>query len=635
MTSPQFPGGHENSPGIGGTPAETNELFHELLNRLRVCHDNALQGLQLKVTKLKKERYLDAQRLEEFYNRNQHLREEQRNLQDSITLLKDRLKSAVCDRCRETERERKKTQAGTENQNNLPLINEIKAERDILREENRKLRLELKQLRSEQTSFVDPEEVMIPDSPLQPMSFPVVSKLKRKRDPSHVRYAERPLSQPLPDLQKEEYSRSSGSRGGAVLVPETCDLDVMHFTEHNSKIHGRTVVAETCRLDLHADQDSGRDGDSQTLLHHPLKQGQEEDESSVSTTVRNASVPKPKSDDPSCVWRRLFQYKACPVLEEQDMKKNHNGPKSSQQRPGKMIEHINIHDPCEGRSCEPEQGRPEDLPPCSPCKSHLASQNCSPCDQSWSVDPGAALSQYGTDNPTYPEPKAQPPETVDMDCTYVSHSLLIRSRKQTGLDNSATGIGLKANDSLANIFDTTGEGEYESCPQDDVSAQEQEHVYENEPEEEGEEEEQEQEQDEEHTEEAGFMEEDLHRPSTQAGEGHTGDITEKTSTIARVEVVRKKNERRKLQGHTCKECEIYYAGLPAAERKKKLSSCSRHRFRYIPPATPENFWEVGFPSTQTCIERGYVKEDNQVDPRMRRRRPYLAMFSPKAKASKI
>uniref|UniRef100_A0A673CCK9 DNA endonuclease activator Ctp1 C-terminal domain-containing protein n=1 Tax=Sphaeramia orbicularis TaxID=375764 RepID=A0A673CCK9_9TELE len=37
----------------------------------------------------------------------------------------------------------------------------------------------------------------------------------------------------------------------------------------------------------------------------------------------------------------------------------------------------------------------------------------------------------------------------------------------------------------------------------------------------------------------------------------------------------------------------YYAHLPEEEKQKKLSSCSRHRFLYIPPCTPENFWEVG------------------------------------------
>lgn len=98
--------------------------------------------------------------------------------------------------------------------------------------------------------------------------------------------------------------------------------------------------------------------------------------------------------------------------------------------------------------------------------------------------------------------------------------------------------------------------------------------------------------------------------------------------FAHVAVIRKKDERRKLKGTTCKECEVvsilitkltcfitdpmlrmlnfpqYYAHLPEEEKQKKLSACSRHRFLYIPPSTPENFWEVGFPSTQTCIERG-------------------------------
>lgn len=102
-------------------------------------------------------------------------------------------------------------------------------------------------------------------------------------------------------------------------------------------------------------------------------------------------------------------------------------------------------------------------------------------------------------------------------------------------------------------------------------------------------------------------------------------------TFAHMAVVRKKDERRKLKGTTCKECELvsiltikpanadrlhlwshfnhvdveqYYAHLTEEERQVKLSACSRHRFLYIPPSTPENFWEVGFPSTQTCIERG-------------------------------
>uniref|UniRef100_A0A674PIR3 DNA endonuclease activator Ctp1 C-terminal domain-containing protein n=2 Tax=Takifugu rubripes TaxID=31033 RepID=A0A674PIR3_TAKRU len=101
-------------------------------------------------------------------------------------------------------------------------------------------------------------------------------------------------------------------------------------------------------------------------------------------------------------------------------------------------------------------------------------------------------------------------------------------------------------------------------------------------------------------------------------------------TFAHVAVIRKKDERRKLKGTTCKECEIYYAHLPEEEKQKRLSACSRHRFLYIPPSTPENFWEVGFPSTQTCIKRGYIKEDKNPRARPRRRQPLNALFSPKA-----
>uniref|UniRef100_A0A2K5EMZ8 DNA endonuclease activator Ctp1 C-terminal domain-containing protein n=1 Tax=Aotus nancymaae TaxID=37293 RepID=A0A2K5EMZ8_AOTNA len=75
--------------------------------------------------------------------------------------------------------------------------------------------------------------------------------------------------------------------------------------------------------------------------------------------------------------------------------------------------------------------------------------------------------------------------------------------------------------------------------------------------------------------------------------------------------------------------------LPAEERvEKKLASCSRHRFRYIPPNTPENFWEAGFPSTQTCMERGYIKEDLDPCPCPKRCQPYNAIFSPKGKEQK-
>uniref|UniRef100_A0A3B3IFS1 DNA endonuclease activator Ctp1 C-terminal domain-containing protein n=2 Tax=Oryzias TaxID=8089 RepID=A0A3B3IFS1_ORYLA len=75
--------------------------------------------------------------------------------------------------------------------------------------------------------------------------------------------------------------------------------------------------------------------------------------------------------------------------------------------------------------------------------------------------------------------------------------------------------------------------------------------------------------------------------------------------------------------------------LPEEEKQKKLSACSRHRYLYIPPCTPENFWEVGFPSTQTCIDRGYIKEESSPPGRMRRRQPFNALFTPKKKEQSL
>ncbi|KAG2458284.1 CTIP endonuclease, partial [Polypterus senegalus] len=152
-------------------------------------------------------------------------------------------------------------------------------------------------------------------------------------------------------------------------------------------------------------------------------------------------------------------------------------------------------------------------------------------------------------------------------------------------------IGEKANDSLGDIFDQTIYGEYESCPQDRTSSV-----------------------DSENDENCMQDEEDNKLDDKNGSEEERKQIGPKTCLknnerndevlpFPHVKVVRNKEERRKMIGHTCKECEIYYADLPEEERQKKLSSCSRHRFRYIPPNTPENFWEVGFPSTQTCVNR--------------------------------
>uniref|UniRef100_A0A2K6NEW4 DNA endonuclease RBBP8 n=1 Tax=Rhinopithecus roxellana TaxID=61622 RepID=A0A2K6NEW4_RHIRO len=242
----------------------------------------------------------------------------------------------------------------------------------------------------------------------------------------------------------------------------------------------------------------------------------------------------------------------------------------------------------------------------------------------WSIDPGADLSQYKMDVTVIDTKDGSQSklggETVDMDCTLVSETVLLKMKKQEPKGEKSSNEERKMNDSLEDMFDQTTHEEYESCLADSFS-------------------------------QAADEEEEL---SAATKKPHThGDKQDKVKQKAfvepyfkdneretslqnfpHIEVVRKKEERRKLLGHTCKECEIYYADMPAEEREKKLASCSRHRFRYIPPNTPENFWEVGFPSTQTCMERGYIKEDLDPCPRPKRRQPYNAIFSPKGKEQK-
>ncbi|KAM5222394.1 DNA endonuclease RBBP8 [Ctenodactylus gundi] len=264
------------------------------------------------------------------------------------------------------------------------------------------------------------------------------------------------------------------------------------------------------------------------------------------------------------------------------------------------------------------------LNPCRISKIKSNNQGASFENIQWSVDPGAELSQYKMDITVIDTKGASQSrlggETVDMDCTFVSETVLLKMKKQEQNGEQSPNGERRLNDSLEDMFDQATHGEYESClthsflqgadEEEELSAA---------------------------TKRLNARGEKQNKVKQKAFvEPYFKDDKRETSlqNFPHIEVVRKKEERRKLLGHTCKECEIYYADMPAEERGKKLASCSRHRFRYIPPNTPENFWEVGFPSTQICMERGYIKEDLDACPRPKRRQPYIAMFSPKGKEQK-
>ncbi|NXK58400.1 CTIP endonuclease, partial [Sylvietta virens] len=268
----------------------------------------------------------------------------------------------------------------------------------------------------------------------------------------------------------------------------------------------------------------------------------------------------------------------------------------------------------------------------------------------WSLDPGADLSQYKMDI-TVIDTKVNfynKSAFVDMDYTYVSDSVLLKMKNQEQNEESSARktfiflcsslwftliwmffVLLITGGEITDMFDQTTHEEYESClPEDSPSACDEKETLHDE------------EQDKGITAASKKLKEHEDKQDKAKQKAFVEPYfksDERKNTVLdfpHIEVVRKKEERRKLLGHTCKECEIYYADIPEEEREKKLASCSRHRFRYIPPNTPENFWEVGFPSTQTCVERGYIKEDLAPCQRPKRRQPYAVMFSPKGKEQK-
>lgn len=68
------------------------------------------------------------------------------------------------------------------------------------------------------------------------------------------------------------------------------------------------------------------------------------------------------------------------------------------------------------------------------------------------------------------------------------------------------------------------------------------------------------------------------------------------------EVVRKKEERKRLPGHECEECRKFYKSIqlpdgmhPECKHARQRDLCdaaSRHRYRYKRPSTPPGYWDI-------------------------------------------
>ncbi|TMW68001.1 hypothetical protein Poli38472_007673 [Pythium oligandrum] len=91
------------------------------------------------------------------------------------------------------------------------------------------------------------------------------------------------------------------------------------------------------------------------------------------------------------------------------------------------------------------------------------------------------------------------------------------------------------------------------------------------------------------------------RPSSEAVSLPARDEENKENAFAYVEVVRNRAERASLPGHDCLECRKYYQALDglisAEEIENQMNKCSRHRARFEPYNTPDDFWRLSFPDS--------------------------------------
>ncbi|XP_071097599.1 serine/arginine repetitive matrix protein 2-like [Haliotis cracherodii] len=135
------------------------------------------------------------------------------------------------------------------------------------------------------------------------------------------------------------------------------------------------------------------------------------------------------------------------------------------------------------------------------------------------------------------------------------------------------------------------------------------------------------------------LEEEEEHTITPDGRGHRRESLsdsfdrvprKQQAEFAYVDVVRKKVERQQLKASSCQECYEYYKskGCSEEEIQQQIQDCSRHRARYLPPSTPEHFWSIGFPDTQECEERGYIRVESpsKQKPGYRRRRKLTKRF---------
>uniref|UniRef100_G1KH10 DNA endonuclease RBBP8 n=1 Tax=Anolis carolinensis TaxID=28377 RepID=G1KH10_ANOCA len=446
--------------------------------------------------------------------------------------------------------------------------------------------------------------------------LPASQKLLGSRCPKRKKGGER--SKHVISCEKENAFPSHTDIPPVVNRDNTSDkpLDLSnHFSgfrcQEKSHISAETSKAKLKQTTLHdVFQPQAKVSSSKTINGHCLmNEDSQEDPCIQEAILKSLRKASPEREDEVHVKEETIAFRK-PALPDDDLPSDISGvkkvsgdrePKNKRLRSGLGI------------------GEPASVLQPNPCRLTKTTQCHNEEDKpslesvQWSVDPGADLSQYKMDvtliDTKEDSQTRNGAETMDVDYTYVNDSiLLMKNREKVEADCPGKDIFASQMIFIFLIFSMS----FPCFSRFSLSL---------------------------HFLKVDFLlisnKQDKTKQKAFVEPYFKGD--ERRNTVLdfpHIEVVRKKEERRKLPGHTCKECEIFYADYPEAEREKKIATCSRHRSRYVPPDTPENFWEVGFPSTQMCVERGYIKEDLAPCPRPKRRQPYNVMFSPKGKEQK-
>ncbi|XP_015261957.1 PREDICTED: RBBP8 N-terminal-like protein, partial [Gekko japonicus] len=161
------------------------ENFVEFLNKLKEMHEKEVQGLQTKLNELTNEKCRDTQRIEELFAKNHQLREQQKVLKDNVKVLENRLRAGLCDRCQVTQELAKKKQHefGKAHFQSLQHIFILTNELNKMREENKRLKEELKRFCSME-GRPKPPRVLSRDGSSTPESpLPLLSPRNRKSSP--------------------------------------------------------------------------------------------------------------------------------------------------------------------------------------------------------------------------------------------------------------------------------------------------------------------------------------------------------------------------------------------------------------------------------------------------------------------